>query len=95
MENTDSVPTHPKYKRIIPKLSGEVLRNTQDGEPIDAAIVLALCEEIKRIHEIGVEVGLVIGGWQYFSGFEWLSKALTAPQAIIWACSLPSSMDWP
>ena len=48
MENTDSVPTRPKYKRIILKLSGEVLRNTQDGEPIDASIVLALCEEIKK-----------------------------------------------
>jgi uridylate kinase len=68
MENTDSVPTRPKYKRIILKLSGEVLRNTQDGEPIDASIVLALCEEIKKIHAIGVEVGLVIGGGNIFRG---------------------------
>ncbi|MGB1127803.1 MAG: UMP kinase [Opitutales bacterium] len=65
--STDSGPK-PKYKRIILKLSGEVLRNTEDGEPIDARILKSICEEVKKVYDIGVEVGLVIGGGNIFRG---------------------------
>lgn len=58
----------PKYKRIILKLSGEVLRNAEDGEPIDARTLKAICQEVKRVYDIGVEVGLVIGGGNIFRG---------------------------
>ncbi len=59
---------NPKYKRIILKLSGEVLRNNEDGEPIDPAILKAICEEVKKVYDIGVEIGLVIGGGNIFRG---------------------------
>lgn len=58
----------PKYNRVILKLSGEVLRNTKDGEPIDAKILLNICEEVKKVASIGIQVGLVIGGGNIFRG---------------------------
>ena len=58
----------PKYKRIILKLSGEVLRNNEDGEPIDPSILKAICEEVKKVYDLGVEIGLVIGGGNIFRG---------------------------
>ncbi|MCG8524735.1 MAG: UMP kinase [Opitutales bacterium] len=67
MENSEI-----KYKRIILKLSGEVLRNEEDGEPIDAITLNNICEEIKQIHDMGVEVGVVIGGGNIFRGIQGL-----------------------
>lgn len=58
----------PKYKRIILKLSGEVLRNAEEGEPLDADILTNICKEVKQVYDIGVEVGLVIGGGNIFRG---------------------------
>ncbi|HAV14552.1 MAG TPA: UMP kinase [Opitutae bacterium] len=68
MDESDQSGSTPKYKRIILKLSGEVLRNTQDGEPIDATILRNICEEVKKVADLGVEVGLVIGGGNIFRG---------------------------
>jgi uridylate kinase len=68
MTDSDQAGPKPKYKRIILKLSGEVLRNTEDGEPIDSATLKAICEEVKQVYDIGVQVGLVIGGGNIFRG---------------------------
>ena len=68
MTATEESSLNPKYKRIILKLSGEVLRNNEDGEPIDPMILKAICEEVKKVYDIGVEVGLVIGGGNIFRG---------------------------
>ena len=69
MDALQDEPTQkPKYKRIILKLSGEVLRNAEDGEPIDPEILTAICKEVKKVYDIGVEVGLVIGGGNIFRG---------------------------
>ena len=68
MTATEESSQNPKYKRIILKLSGEVLRNNEDGEPIDPVILKAICEEVKKVYDIGVEIGLVIGGGNIFRG---------------------------
>lgn len=68
MDESDQPGPKPKYNRIILKLSGEVLRNTQDGEPIDANILKNICSEVKKVADIGVQVGLVIGGGNIFRG---------------------------
>ncbi len=68
MDDTKEPQAKPKYKRIILKLSGEVLRNTEDGEPIDARTLKAICEEVKEVADIGIEIGLVIGGGNIFRG---------------------------
>jgi uridylate kinase len=57
----------PRYKRILLKLSGEVLAGGA-GFGIDPARVSALSEEIAEVRATGVELGLVIGGGNFFRG---------------------------
>ena len=56
----------PKYKRILLKLSGESL--STDGEVIDSNILGQYAAEIKKVHDLGVEVAIVIGGGNIFRG---------------------------
>jgi len=56
-----------KYKRVVLKLSGEVLRG-KGTEPIDAATLERMCGQVKEIHELGVQVCVVIGGGNIFRG---------------------------
>ena len=66
-------PTKPAYRRVLLKLSGEALMG---DEPfgIDAKVLDRLAQEIKELVELGVQVGLVIGGGNLFRG-EGLAKA--------------------
>lgn len=63
----------PSYRRILLKLSGEALMG---DEPfgIDAKVLDRMAQEIKEILELGVQVGIVIGGGNLFRG-EGLAKA--------------------
>lgn len=70
MDNSSDPAPRPKYKRIILKLSGEVLRNPSDGEPMDADTLEGICSEIKKVHDAGIELGLVIGGGNIFRGLK-------------------------
>jgi uridylate kinase len=56
----------PKYKRILLKLSGESL--STDSEVIDPNILDQYAAEIKKVHDLGVEVAIVIGGGNIFRG---------------------------
>lgn len=58
-----------KYKRILLKLSGEILGGDR-GTGIDQAIIGTLVQQIKEVHELGVEVGVVIGGGNIFRGVQ-------------------------
>jgi uridylate kinase len=60
-----------KYKRILLKISGEVLMGEQ-GFGIDMKTVQAVAEEVADVARLGVELCLVIGGGNIFRG---LSKA--------------------
>ena len=57
----------PKYKRILLKLSGEGLMGNKPFG-ICGEEVLRLCKQIKQIHDLGVEICLVIGGGNIFRG---------------------------
>ena len=57
----------PKYKRILIKLSGEALAG-EKGVGINIAIVQKMAEEIKEVHELGIEIALVIGGGNLWRG---------------------------
>ena len=57
-----------KYRRILLKLSGEVLRNRETGDSIDASRLAFMAERVKKIHKLGVEVGIVLGGGNIFRG---------------------------
>jgi uridylate kinase len=59
--------TAPKYQRVLLKISGEVLAGEQ-GYGIDPKVIDAVANEIKDIHELGVEVAIVIGGGNIFRG---------------------------
>ena len=55
------------YKRIVLKLSGEVLAGPR-GFGLDADKVTAITDEIVDIHALGVEIGVVVGGGNIFRG---------------------------
>ncbi|OOE90350.1 MULTISPECIES: UMP kinase [Salinivibrio] len=57
----------PAYQRILLKLSGEALQG-DDGFGIDPAVLDRMAQEIKELVELGVQVGLVIGGGNLFRG---------------------------
>ena len=57
------------YKRIVLKLSGEALEGSRDFG-IDPEVVKSIARQIKEVHDIGVDVMLVIGGGNYFRGAE-------------------------
>ena len=56
-----------KYKRILLKLSGEVLAG-KEGKGLNFDTVTEICEIIKECTELGVEIGLVVGGGNFWRG---------------------------
>ena len=57
----------PKYKRILLKLSGESLAG-ENKHGIDFDTVLKICEPIKKCVDAGVQVGIVVGGGNFWRG---------------------------
>ena len=57
----------PKYKRILLKLSGETLGGEQ-GSGFDYETIRSLAESVIAVHNLNVEVGIVIGGGNIFRG---------------------------
>ena len=56
-----------KYKRVLLKLSGEALAGSK-GNGIDAKTVGEICDKIKEIVDLGVKVGIVVGGGNFWRG---------------------------
>jgi uridylate kinase len=57
----------PVFKRILLKLSGEALLGGQNYG-IDTAMAHSVAAEIKAVHELGIEVAIVVGGGNIFRG---------------------------
>lgn len=55
------------YKRIVLKLSGEALAGER-GFGLDADRVAEITAEIAEVHALGVEIGIVVGGGNFFRG---------------------------
>lgn len=55
------------YKRILLKLSGEVLAG-EDGKGIEFDTVNKICASVKKCCDLGVEIGLVVGGGNFWRG---------------------------
>jgi uridylate kinase len=55
------------YQRILLKLSGEILAG-QGGHGIDENVMAVLAEEIREVHDLGVQIGIVTGGGNIFRG---------------------------
>lgn len=69
-----------KYKRVLLKLSGEVLGGSQ-GYGIDPEVITAIALEIKDVVSSGVELALVIGGGNIFRGLAASSKGMDRASA--------------
>ncbi len=57
----------PVFKRILLKVSGEVLAG-EKGTGYDYDIVKSVCEKIKALSDAGVQVGIVVGGGNFWRG---------------------------
>ncbi len=58
-----------KFNRVLLKLSGEALMG-EYSHGIDSGILKDYCEEIKKVHEEGLEMAIVIGGGNFFRGIQ-------------------------
>jgi uridylate kinase len=70
----------PRFKRILLKLSGEVLMGDQ-GFGIDQDTVARMAGEVKAAREAGFEICLVIGGGNIFRGMAGAAKGMDRAQA--------------
>ncbi|MGD8958729.1 MAG: UMP kinase [Desulfobacteraceae bacterium] len=58
---------HPKYRRVLLKLSGEALMGDQ-GFGISPDMLKYVAEEIQSVYDLGVELAIVVGGGNIFRG---------------------------
>jgi uridylate kinase len=70
----------PHYKRVLLKLSGEVLGGSQ-GYGIDPQTITSIASEVKDVVACGVELALVIGGGNIFRGLAASSKGMDRASA--------------
>lgn len=57
----------PAYRRVLLKLSGEALMGSQEFG-LDEPVVSRIAREIKEVHDLGVEIAIVIGGGNIIRG---------------------------
>lgn len=57
----------PKYKRIVLKISGEALAG-EEGFGIKPPTIREIAKEIKEVHDLGVEIAIVVGGGNIWRG---------------------------
>ncbi|MCD7918482.1 MAG: UMP kinase [Clostridiales bacterium] len=57
----------PKYKRVLLKISGEALAGTKHSG-LDFEVIGNVCDAIKKCVDLGVQVGVVVGGGNFWRG---------------------------
>ncbi len=57
----------PKYKRILLKVSGEALAGDKKTG-LNYDVITSICESIKKCVDAGVQVGVVVGGGNFWRG---------------------------
>ena len=55
------------YKRILLKLSGEALSG-EEGFGIDQDVINNVCDSIKKVYDLGVQIAIVVGGGNFWRG---------------------------
>lgn len=73
------LPSSMKYKRILLKLSGEALMGDRQYG-IDPARLAEYAEDIRKVHDLGVEIAIVIGGGNIFRGVAGASNGMDRVQ---------------
>ncbi len=56
-----------KYKRILLKLSGEALAG-ENKTGVYADVIGSICDQVKKVVDLGVQVGIVVGGGNFWRG---------------------------
>jgi uridylate kinase len=69
-----------KYRRILLKISGEALAGQQEYG-IDDDVVRFIAEEVREIHQLEVQIGMVIGGGNIFRGVEASARGMDRSSA--------------
>jgi uridylate kinase len=64
-----------RYRRVLLKLSGEALLGAQEFG-IDSSVLERIAAEIKEVHDLGVEIAIVIGGGNIFRGVAGTSRGM-------------------
>ncbi len=67
MTAAEEIEPSTKYKRVLLKISGEALMGDQ-GYGLHPPTVQRIAEEVKSVHDLGVEICMVIGGGNIFRG---------------------------
>ena len=70
----------PKYKRVLLKLSGEALAGEQKFG-ILPEVIAEVAKQIKDVHELGVDIAIVIGGGNIVRGTQMASKGMDRAQS--------------
>ena len=70
----------PSYKRVLLKMSGEMLAGGQ-ATGIAPDVILRFAEEIKEVRDLGVEIAVVIGGGNIFRGLAGASRGMDRAHA--------------
>jgi len=59
--------SEPKFRRVLLKISGEALAGGA-SRGLDFGVISEVCEVVKRCNEVGVEIGIVVGGGNFWRG---------------------------
>ena len=65
----------PIFRRILLKMSGEILAGEQ-GFGLDPDVLASLALQVKSVADVGIDVGIVIGGGNLFRGIEVAGKGM-------------------
>jgi uridylate kinase len=91
----------PAYKRIVLKLSGEALQERGGRDNISPPVVREIAERVKEVHDLGVQVAVVIGGGNIWRGLSAADRGMDRTTAdymgmlatVINAMALKSALD--
>ena len=70
-----------KFRRVVVKLSGEVLSGKEGGQGIDTATLKATANELAEVHATGAQIGIVVGGGNIFRGLRAASEGMDRAQS--------------
>ncbi len=91
----------PAYKRIVLKLSGEALQEPGGRDNISPPVVREIAERVKEVHDLGVQIAVVIGGGNIWRGLSASGRGMDRTTAdymgmlatVINAMALKSALD--
>jgi uridylate kinase len=72
---TETPSASHKYRRVLLKLSGEALMGEQ-SYGLDPKIIGRIAQEVKSVHQLGVQIALVIGGGNIFRGLKGAAQGM-------------------